>query len=116
MGSIGKHRHVASPVTRPLWRRNSVSQRTAPATVTRSGSAPRFIHSQPAALTNAPDENDEMLITVNTMTSLKPCVFALSAGLYDSISSVVPPVYMKFQPTPRRTSAAQNCHNASPDR
>ena len=24
-------------------------------------------------------------------------------------------MYMKFQPTPRRTSAAQNCHSAMPD-
>ena len=32
------------------------------------------------------------------------------------MSIVVPPVYMKFQPMPSRTRAAQNCQIALPDR
>jgi hypothetical protein len=46
----------------------------------RTGSTAAFMSSQPAVDTSAPDENDEMPITVKTIRSLAPCVFAFSAG------------------------------------
>ena len=48
------------------------------------------------------------------MKSFAPCVLAFSAGAYASVRSVVPPVYMKFQPTPTRTSATRKCATVSP--
>src|SRR3982750_2887194 len=77
-----------------------MSHSTAMATIVSNGTTAAFIHSHPAADTSAPDENDDTPITVNTIRSLRPCVLARSAGRYDSVRSVVPPVYMKFQPTP----------------
>ena len=51
-----------------------------------------------------------------TAMSLTPCTFAFSAGVWVSVSKVVPPIYMKFQPTPTRISAAQKCMTSTPDK
>src|SRR6267154_2901734 len=84
---------LALPVTRAFRWRNTVSQSTALATTASSGSAPRFIQSQPAALINAPDEKDETLITVNTMTSFMPWVFAFSRS-EEHTSELQSPVHL----------------------
>src|SRR5450755_3001761 len=98
------------------WRwRIHVSHSVAPATMARNGNAPRFMRSQPAALTSAPDENDEMTMTMNTIASLRPWVFALGAGAEVAGSGVVPPVYMRFQSRPSVTGATENCQIAIPD-
>ena len=44
------------------------------------GSIARFIVSQPAVDTIAPDANDETPIVANTRKSFAPCVRAFSAG------------------------------------
>src|SRR6185436_3629980 len=94
--------------------RTRAYQTTTTATSARNGSAAQFITSQPAADTSAPDENDDSAIVENTMKSLAPCVRDFSAGVYASVSSVVPPVYMKFQPAPISTSAATKWPNVTP--
>src|SRR5262249_35660053 len=71
---------------------------------------------QPWVLTSTPDENADTACTANTVTSFTPCAFAFSTGRYASVSSVVPPMYMKFQPRPSITSASQKGARGRPER
>ncbi len=89
-------------------------QKTAAPIRASTGNAPMFIVDHPAADTSAPDENDDTPIVANTMKSLAPCVRAFSTGVYASVNSVVPPVYMKFQPIPTSISASTKWVNVTP--
>ena len=70
--------------------------------------------SHPADDTSAPDENEDTAIVENMMKSLAPCVRAFSPGAWASVRSDVPPVYMKFQPTPMSARARRKCATALP--
>src|SRR5215831_10504568 len=107
---LRRHRNFRyAPVraTPPMRFLRTASQIEASATAATNGSATAFMRSQPAASMSAPDDSDDTPITVKTMKSFRPCVFAFSCAVYASVSSVVPPVYIRFQPTQISTRAKQ---------
>src|SRR3989344_5622829 len=71
--------------------------------------------SQPRAENSQPEDAELTAMVMKIAMSLAPCTLARSAGVWVSVSSVVPPRYMKFQPTPTSTSAAQKCMTSTPE-
>ena len=64
---------------------------------------------------SAPEDSELTTSIVNITASFTPCTLARSAGVWDSVSSVVAPTNRKFHPIPTSTSANQKCATSTPD-
>jgi len=70
----------------------------------------------PKALCMIPDENAAHATTPKMQKSFVPCTLARSSGRQDVVSKVVPPINMKFQPTPNAANANQKLASSTPDK
>src|SRR3954451_20687640 len=94
----------AAPVTHPrhaisaMRRRPAAYHRVTPRLTARTGAAPIFTPSQPKTFSSPADPNDAVAAQAAIVISDNPCTLPRSSTVYDWVSSVVPAMYMKFQP------------------